>query len=436
MTSGPREVHGDKHDGARGIVTTRIFHGWYVVAASFLSMLVAAGIGWFAFPVFIPPLKSEFGWTDFQIGIALGLWAFVSAAISPILGRLVDRFGARWIMFAGTLGGGLVCFGMANIQGLGHLYVILVFAALTSAASTYIPITNLMTRWFVRRRGMAMGIAMAGIGLGGFVLPNVTSFLVQSVGWRSTYLIFGMALWVVPLPAIALWVHGRPSDIGLKADGDENGPVPEDERTDEEGVTAREGFAMPRFWLIGLADVTQAIPVMALGLYMVKFSIDAGIGEHLAAFAYSSISAAAMIGTVLAGPAGDRLNRRVLVSLCYGLPALSVLFLFRFDSATPLFIFAISAGLCAGGRTALWPILVSDCFGSRSYSTVLGFLIIFYSVGNIIGPPLAGGISDATGGFHWVFVLSVALYIVSGSLLAIGTKATPNESLGEKPEAS
>jgi MFS family permease len=403
-------------------------------------MVLSGGIAWFTFPVFVPPLKSEFGWTDFQIGIALGLWAFVSAAISPILGHLVDRFGARWMMLAGAFGGGLVCFGMAHIRGLEHLYVILVFAALTSAASTYIPVTNLMTRWFVRRRGLAMGIAMTGIGLGGFLLPNVTSFLVRSVGWRFTYRIFGAALWVILLPVIAVWVYGDPSDKGLKPEGEEDtgnvSPGTECDSTVTEGLTAREAFALPRFWLIGLADVTQAIPVMALGLYMVDYSIGAGIEESVAAFAFSSISAAAMLGTILAGPVGDRISRRLLVPLCYGLPALAVFSLFDLKSPAPLFIYTLFAGLCTGGRTALWPILVSDCFGNRSYSTVLGFLIIFYSIGSIIGPPLAGRISDATGSFYWVFVLSVISYAVSGILLAIGARVAPAESSGKGPDAS
>jgi MFS family permease len=403
-------------------------------------MLVATGIGWFAFPVVIPTLIREFGWTDFQIGVAIGLWAFISAAISPILGRLVDRFGARWIMFAGVLGGGLACFGMAYIRGLGHLYLILVLAALASGASTYIPITNLITQWFVKRRGLAMGIAMAGIGFGGFLLPNITSFFLRSFGWRTTYRIFGFALWIILLPVIVRWVYGRPADIGMRPDGDTDAGLEiEESDTDaigERGLTARDAFAMPRFWLIGLADIAQAIPVMALGAYMVKFSLGAGISAQVAAFAFSCFSAASMLGTLVAGPAGDRLNRRVLVSLCYGLPAISVLFLFGLDSAIPLFVFAVSSGLCVGGRIVLWPMLIGDCFGSRSYSTVLGFLVIFYSVGTIIGPPLAGGISDATGGFHWVFVISVIFYAVSGILLAAGAKAGFAEPAGVSMEAS
>lgn len=415
-------------------MSKRIFHGWYIVAASFLCLVISGGIGWTVFPVVVPSLKQDFGWMDFHIGIAIGLWATVGAVFFPFLGRLIDRFGARWIMMIAVVAGGIVCFAMAEIRELAHMLLVLPFAAITTAASTYVPVTNLMTRWFVRRRGLAMGIAMSGIGLGGFIMPNAASFLFHSMGWRQAYRIFGLVIWVVLLPVIALWVYGRPSDIGLKAEGEMEtkpaySPV-EPAAASAGGVSARQAFALPRFWILGFADVANAIPIVSLGLYMVDFSIRAGITASVAALAYSSINAAAIIGTIIAGPAADRFNKRVMISIYYGLPAVAVLFLFRLESAIPLFSFAILAGTCLGGRNAIWPIVINDCFGDRSYSTVMGFLIIFFSVGNIVGPPLAGRISDVTGSFHGVFLLCTAAYLVSGILIAIGAKAQPREMPG------
>jgi len=285
-----------------------------------------------------------------------------------------------------------------------------------------------------------MGAAMAGVGLGGFIFPNLTSCLVHSIGWRPAYRVFGLMLWIILVPVILFWVRSKPSDIGLKPDDGE--AVPGDasglavEEPDGDSLTARQAFTIPQFWFLGLGDVAQAIPVMALGLYMVDFSIEAGIGAGVAALAYSSISAAAMVGTIIAGPLADRLNRRVLISLSYGLPALAVFALFGLKSAAPLFVFTLLAGFCMGGRNALWPLVVYDCFGSRFYSSVLGFLVIFYGIGNVIGPPLAGAISDATGGFRWVFVLSIACFTVSGIFVAVGAKRRLRNSIAAKLEAS
>jgi hypothetical protein len=135
-----------------------VFRGWFVLAACFLCMLISGGIGWFAFPVFIPPLKQEFGWTDLELGLAVGIWAGVGALFSPVAGRLVDRFGSRWIMLAGAGGGGLVTLAFGEIRTLGQLYGVIFFAAIFTAAGTYVAVTSTISRWFVRRRGLAMSI--------------------------------------------------------------------------------------------------------------------------------------------------------------------------------------------------------------------------------------------------------------------------------------
>jgi MFS family permease len=411
-----------------------IFRGWFVVAGCFFCMLVSGGIGWFAFPVFIPPLKQEFGWTDLELGLAVGMWAAVGAAFSPVVGRLVDRFGSRWIMLAGAAGGGLVTLAFGEIRTLAHLYGIIFFAAIFTAAGTYVAVTSTISRWFVRRRGLAMSIAMAGMGLGGFLIPNLSSFLIQSMGWRWAYRVFGIMIWVILLPVTARWIHGRPSDIGLTVDGDDE-PEPANGQTrggsaEEEGTGVREAFSIPRFWLLGFADVANAIPVVSLNVYLVRLSIQRGIADDVAAFAYSSISAAAMVGMLAAGLAANQFSKRIMITLGYGLPALSVLFLFGLESVAPLFCFALFSGFCAGCRSTLWPLVVADCFGSRAYSSILGFLIIFYNLGAVVGPPVAGWISDNTGSFYWVFVLCIVTYLISSLLVGLGAKPRPQGETG------
>ena len=404
-----------------------VFQGWFVVAACSLCMLVLAGIGWFTFPVFIPPLKGEFGWTDMEMGIAVGIWAGVGALFSPVVGRLVDRFGPRGIMLVGAAGSGLIHLAFAEVRSLAHLYGVIFFAAIFIAAGTYVPVASTISRWFERRRGLAMSIAMAGMGLGGFLMPNLSSFLIHTVGWRWSYRIFAMLIWVVLLPVIALWIRGRPSDLGLAADGDEaedlENPQTGKNAAEEEGVGAREALGVPRFWLLGLADVANAIPVVSLSIYLVRFSIQRGIPDDLAAFAYSSMSAAAMVGMLAAGVAAQRFSKRIMITLGYGVPALAVLFLFGLESAGPLFCFALLAGFCAGARSTLWLLVVSDAFGSRAFSSILGALVIFYNAGAVVGPPVVGRISDATGSFYWVFVLCIATFLISSLLVALG--ATP-----------
>jgi MFS family permease len=264
------------------------------------------------------------------------------------------------------------------------------------------------------------------MGLGGFVMPNLSSFLIETLGWRGAYHAFGILVWAVLLPATALWIHGRPSDLGLLPDGDqdpagEDDPAPGDS-AEEEGVGAREALSTSRFWLLGFADVTQAIAVVPLSVYLVRLSIQRGIADDVAALAYSLIYAAALLGMLTAGALADRFSKRIMISLGYGLPAISVLLLFGLESAVPLFCFTLFSGFCAGCRSTLWPLVIGDCFGSRAYSSILGFLMIFYNFGAVIGPPAVGRISDVTGSFYWALVLTIGAYLVSCLLVALGAK--------------
>jgi MFS family permease len=407
-------------------MTRPIFRGWLVVGACSLSMLISGGIGWFTFPVFIPPLKEEFGWTDLQLGLAVGLWAGVGALCAPLIGRIVDRFGSRWIMIVGAAGGGLLTMALGEVRALGELYGVIFFAAIFNAAGTYVPVASAISRWFVRRRGVAMSIAMAGMGAGGFVMPNLSSFLIETLGWRDAYHAFGILIWVVLLPVTALWMHGRPSDLGLAPDGDpspggKDAAAPES-GGQEDGVGAREALSTSRFWLLGFADVANAIAVVPLSVYLVRLSIQRGIADDVAALAYSFIYAASLVGMLTAGLVANRFSKRAMISLGYGLPAASVLFLFGLESAVPLFCFTLLSGFCAGCRSTLWPLVIGDCFGSRAYSSILGFLMIFYNLGAVIGPPAVGRISDVTGSFYWALVLTIGAYLTSCVLVAMGAK--------------
>ena len=405
-----------------------------MVAACFLCMVISGGIAWFTFPVFVVPLQEEFGWTATQLGIGIALWATVGGIFAPILGRLLDRFGARRIMLAGIAFGGLLPFALAEMQSLSHLYVILFFLALCTAASTYLPVASIVSNWFVKRRGMAMGIVMMGMGVGGTIMPIITHYLIQSMGWRWTYRIFGISLWILLIPVVALWIHGSPSDLGLKPDGVDNDEANGETGHDHsdvgsaDGFTARQAFRLRSFWGLGLADAITAIPIVSIGVFFIKFSVEAGIDDNVATMAYGCISAIGILGAVVAGAVANKVNRKVMLSISYALPAIAVLFLFGLKSAGPLFFFAILSGVTVGFRSTLWPLVVGDCFGARAYATVMGFLLIFYQAGTIIGPPLAGYIRDTTGSFHGVFVLSVVTYALSGAFIAFGTMRKTTES--------
>jgi MFS family permease len=265
----------------------RTFRGWYVVAACFMFMVVSAGIGWNAFPVFIKPLEVEFGWTRTQLNGAVGVWALVTGLVSPLLGHWLDRIGERRIMTAGVIVAGLSALAMGWVHSLTQLYVIIIFSAIGTASTTYLPVASIISRWFVKRRGLAMSIAMMGMGVGGFIVPNVASVLIDQVGWRWTYHIFGITILVLLTPVGLLWLRDAPSTP-------ENGDAPSENGNDSpnEGLSVREALRTRNFWGIGLADMLEGMALVGIMTNMVVFSIDAGISAGAAAFGFSLVMGA------------------------------------------------------------------------------------------------------------------------------------------------
>ena len=389
-------------------------------------MMISAGIGWAAFPVFIKPLEREFHWTLTQINGGVAVWAAMTGVVSPVLGILIDKFGVRRIMLAGVLMGGICFAALGSIQSLNHLYIVLFFSAIGTAATTYLPVACVIPQWFVAHRGRAMSIAMMGMGVGGFIVPNVSNFLIETVGWRWTWRIFGITIWAVLAPAVGLWIHGSPSDLGLQANGED---APQQSSDDDSApddsshaLTTREAVRTVSFWGIGLADLLNGAALVGITVSMVKFSIDAGIDESVSAFGFSLIQLVMVLGMIVVGATADRLNKRIIISICYGLPALGVLLLFNIKSAAPVFGFSIILGACGAGKAILWPLVVNDRFGKRSFATVMGYLMVFYTMGTMVGPLLVGQIFDKTNSYDLFFMIGVVGFALSGILMAVGAR--------------
>jgi MFS family permease len=371
------------------MMSGRIFYGWYVVGACFLCMLVAAGIGWFTFPVFIKPFESEFGWSRTSIMVGVAVWGVMTSVASPVLGHLVDRLGERRVMLAGAVLSGMCCLGLGSIHSLPQLYTVLVFAAVGTAATTYVPVAS----------------------------------LIELIGWRWTFRVFAVLIWVLVTPTVAFCI--RSPDRLLSAEsGDASAdaaaaPAAGEQASD--GFSAREAIGMLSFWGIGIADLLSGIGIVGIQVHMVAFSIDAGIEPSAAALAFSLIPGVSVLAMIGVGAAADRFNKRVMITLSYGLPSATIFLLFGLESTVPLFCFAVLFGMLSAGRAALWPLVVGDCFGRRAYATVMGFLFIFYTVGTTAGPPIAGYIYDTTKSYYWAFMLMIAAFVVAGVSMGIGT---------------
>ncbi|MGY3075286.1 MFS family permease [Bradyrhizobium sp. LM6.10] len=285
------------------------FYGWVVVAVTFVTMAIGVNART-AFSLFFPPIISEFGW---ERGVTAGAFSFgfvVSGMVSPLIGRLMDRAGPRAVMELGVvlMGGGLLLAPLTSQPW--HLYVTIgVMVGAGSVCLGYSGQSLFLPNWFIRKRGFAIGIAFAGVGIGSVTLLPWVQHMIEQTGWRTACTAMGLMILIVLAP-INLFLHRRPEDIGLRPDGDAAPAAgtakPVSNIVDPVWVgtewTLRRAVATARFWWIALGYFCGLYIWYAVQVHQTKFLLDIGLSANVAVWALGIVSLLGIPGQILARP--------------------------------------------------------------------------------------------------------------------------------------
>ena len=398
-----------------------VYYGWWIVAASFSILLVTVGVGLYAPPIFLVPLQNHFGWSRAAIAGGSAVAALTVGAVSPLVGVSIDRYGSRKVMTAGALvmGGTFCLFGA--IQSLWQLYALNVIAAIGIASVAWLPNQTLISNWFDRIRGRAMGIALAGIGFGGFAMPPLADFLITNFGWRFAFAGLGSLVLLIVVTVTLALVRSKPEDMGLLPDGEPRvaeGPAenPTRETREEvatEGLSLAESVRTSAFWVLSLVHVLWTFGSMSIIGHLPAFLTDQGF-EKLAAGALSMAIGCSVVGRLSFGVLADRFNKKRIMSLTLIFHALAVLCLFRIHSFWAIPGFVILFGLGLGGGAVLVPLLIGEYFGLRAFGKVLGVITISATLGAATGPVVTGRIFDVMGSYDLAFTLHIAAFMAAG----------------------
>jgi MFS family permease len=388
------------------------FYGWWIVAASFLILLITVGIGLYAPPVFLVPLQDHFGWSRAAITGGVSVGALTAVMISPFVGALIDRYGARMVMTAGALVMGVAFGCMGSIQSLWQLYALNVLGGAGISCAAWIPNQTLISNWFDRKRGLAMGITLAGIGFGGFIMASLAGILVVQIGWRLAYLSLGALILLVVVTVVLAVVRSHPADLGLLPDGDPVGPQnPSASESGAaqaaEGLDLSESVRTSSFWVLSLANFLWTFGSMSIIGHLAAFLSDQGFETRIAAGSLGVAILISVLGRVTFGLFSDRYSKKSIMSAALILHALAVAFLFSQSSLAALAAFLLLFGLGLGGGAVLVPLLVGEFFGLRAFGKILGVAMIFSALGAATGPVVTGRIFDLTGGYDSAFIIHI-----------------------------
>jgi MFS family permease len=420
-----------------------IFYGWYIVAAGFIILFSLHGVIINTFGVFLKPVSESMGWDRATFSLALGIGAIAMALACPFVGKLIDSFGASKTMLVGCIICGLGIAIVGSATKLWHFYLMFTIVGLGLAAATSVPISLITANWFDRKRGLAMGTAFMGTSGGGMIMNPVNSFLVQTFGWRKTYVILGIGMILVTVPLVLFIIKTRPSDMNLLPDGDE--PT-EKEPKELEGHTLNEAVYTGMFWFIAANMFLTNFMANAIGVHCVPYLTDIGHSEMVAAVAVGLSMGFMTLGKVGLGLQADRWGARPTFVLSAIMTAMGIGTLML---ATPLWVamlFTFIYGFPQGGPLTLTPMVAADCHGLRNFGGIYGVLTLISITGAAVGPVVVGRMYDVSskaaaaagsvvngrmndfgGAYRGAFILLIILTLISAYCIS---RARPSEKSG------
>jgi MFS family permease len=395
---------------------SRFFFGYWIVAFAFLCLTICIGCGSFVFSLFVSPLQSELAWSRGEIMVGFTIFWVMMGVASPLFGRVLDRHGARRAIPLGAvvMGCGFVLLSLVHSLPLFYLGYVLVGTG--AAGIGPVPTSAIVSNWFRKRRGTAVGITSAGIGAGGFIMAPVVGYLLGAFDWRTAYLAMAVIVWVSIIPLSLLLVRTRPEDVGLHPDG-----ALEVEETHTTGVgngvvwgfSLRQAAATLPFWLIAVSYLLGNFSSMGGLQAQVPNLNDIGFPTATAAAALGAIGFGSGVGKVFFGWLCDRMQPRFVSAIGLTLQCAAVLILLQLQSDSPMALiwtYALLMGFGAGSWLPTMSMLVSRSFGLAFYGAVFGVINLAQSVGTAIGPLVAGVMYDIMGTYRWAFMLFAALY--------------------------
>jgi len=406
----------------------KIFYGWWVVLAAGVGLAVHIGpIIVPTFGLFLKPLSQEFGWSRAQVSLAFSLSTLAMTVVVPLIGRLVDRLGARRVIVLSVLifGLGMISFYFLSAR-LWHFYAIYLVMGVAGSGTTPVPYSQVISRWFDKKRGLALGLAMAGIQLGAVVTPPLAQALIIGVGWRHAYVLLGLLVIGVTIPVVGLALKETPQMMGLLPDGETVAQAGATQRSGQElGMDGSAAWHTGAFWLMVGAFFLLSVSFHGVVIHFVPMLTDRGISAQSAALAVSMSAVGALLGGVGAGYLLDRFFAPYVAVYFFCGAALGTFLLWSGAVGGLAVVAIVLWGLALGALFDIMAYMVSRYFGLRAFGEIYSYAFAAFTLGGVIGPLLMGVGFDSTGSYSPVlggFV--VATLLAAGLMTQLGPYRT------------
>jgi MFS family permease len=400
---------------------TRFNYGWVMVGVSFAMLALSGGV-WYSFSVFFVAVLNEFGWSRSLGAGAFSLFLIVQSFGVFVVGNMIDRFGTKKVVLLGSLllGTGLALCSTIEVWWEFYLYFG-VISALGVAATGWVPNTTMAQQWFKEKRGLAIGIVCAGVGVGIFIFVPAAQYLINRVGWRMTYRTLAIIL-PVAIAAMAVFLIRRPPQPLLSEPSGRNQPVlclvpSESPALDEvrtyHSWTLKQAVKTRSFQLLTLSIFSGTFATQAILTHQVAFFTDQGLGNLFASYVVGMIGLVSIGAKIFWGILSDKIGREKTYTLgiICGVCGMALLILFHiFPSSWVSYSYAFFFGMGYSVTTTLPPIMAADFFEGGSFGGIFGTMMTFNGIGGALGAWFAGFVYDHTETYLFVFILTMVCY--------------------------
>jgi MFS family permease len=398
------------------------FYGWVVLCVAALGVFMSGPAQTYGVSIFIDPIIAELGLPRSTISASYSVATILAGLSMLVLGRYLDRAGARRVITLLAILYGIACFGMATISDPIGLFIGFAALRVIGSAALVLACTTLAAVWFVRARGRAMSIVMLGIAFSNAVMPPLLQFLVNAYGWRMTWVVVGLAIWVALIVPSAVFIRNRPEAVGLRPDGD--APV-----TDAGSVTARvveytwtyqQAIRSRTFWLLVVAALAPGMVQTGLMFHQVSYFTSVGLTAELAASVLSIYAIAFAVMTVIVGRALERVPERyVLMSGLLLLPV-AVLWLMFMTHPWQAVLYGVLLGMVGGIHSTTSSVLWAGYYGRQHLGSIRGITQAAIATSAAAGPLILGVPFDLVGSYApglW-FMIAMPLVCALAALIA------------------
>ena len=396
----------------------RIFYGWWVVLTSAVGLFWGVPITVYSFSVFLRPVMQEFHIGRAAVSLGFTVQLFVAALCTPLTGWLLDRYGARKVVLPFTAMFGAVLFSNKALStSLWQFYFFYAALGFLVHGLGPVPYGYVISHWFDRRRGLALGLMMLGIGAGAIIMPSFAQQLIIRFGWHTAYAVLGAAVWLVAVPTVAALLKERPQDLGLLPDGAQQRESAAETKAVPEGLLAKEAWRTGTFWRLACAFFLVSASVQGCVVHLTAMLSDRGINAQTAALGSSLIGAAVLISRVGIGYLLDRVFAPRLAAFCFASTAFGIGLLWL-GSTRMAFAGAFLVGFGLGAEVDLIPYLAGRYFGLRAFGKIYSSAFAAFALAGALGPLIMGAGFDRTGSYRGPLVAFVAATLLAATLLS------------------